>query len=153
MPFLPPNWQMWANIYKTILLEQEKQQKKRTKKFVIERYKKRGSALWNQAEVCPNGCACECELKQKKHGDEPRVQCFSDEQACTWPNAISYFSSPRLPSLSSSTHRRWGCLLYWALEGLSLPHGPPPAKKKRNKQKKKQQTFITVTKPQLLVQS
>lgn len=42
---------------------------KRRKKFVMKRYKKRGTALWNQAEVCPNGSACECVLMQKKHRD------------------------------------------------------------------------------------
>lgn len=48
----------------------KKSNRKKKKEICDEkRYKKRGNALWNQAEVCPNGSACECVLMQKKHGD------------------------------------------------------------------------------------
>ncbi len=64
---------------------------------------------------------------------QPGMRWFTDEHAalwvCMWPKAISYFSSPLLPSLSSSTHQKWGCPLYWVQEGLLLPHGQPPEKK------------------------
>lgn len=145
------------HLQNNIYYRSKKSNRKKKKEICDEkRYKKRGTALWNQAEVCPNGSAWVCSDAEETQG-QPRMQCFSDEHAalwaCTWANAISYFSSPLLPSLSSSTHQRWGCLLYWAPEGLSLPHGPPAINKQTNKQTNLYYSDQTTTPSSVLILS